>query len=795
MSTITQKEWLDFLHLLHNKLRNSKGLKLTEMPALLEISNFMLFRFLDNDNLGIKIDKKMKFKEVYKKYATDEKIKEDHSIPYFDQRNCYKLWRAIYDVQHNKDECLIIKYFECEHLNKYLDSATSRVSAFMDKSQVAETVQDIVNTIYKKFEKVEFNSEFFDMFGSAYEQFKTNACGNSGKHTAQHFTNTYIKKIVIEELKPTHKEIFYEPCAGSGGFIHTADHYVVENEGIEKAKTFKKNLYANECNPEIFRPLVLNMLFHNIPINNIREKDSLSNDNVEEMKEKADVIATNYPFGMSMTLKDGDNEWNAYWEVLKQNKSSYVKNSSAQFVVHIYHSLKKNGRAGFVSDRGILNNGGNKSTSWESKLRQFMFEQNNIYKIVFLPQGSFTYTNFQTCIIFMKKGKPTKECKLYNAVFKVPKDKTSEIIVEPEPIKVFNMKELKENNYVIRIEEQKEEIKEGFITLGEIVKFVRGKTITIEKMIDGPYKVIGGGYTFMDRTHNEYNCDEKTVIMSGDGAYAGYLNRFNEKIFITNHCNKMIVHDAEKYNKDYIYYYLKIKYQANLTSRDQDGFQKGQAQPAIDLQKMYERIQLPDISFTEQNEIVEFLEKQFEKYNIELLTPYTKEIDLFKLLIHKKYEQFADMLHIIYQKIETNALCTIYNKVDKDDMCNKIEIIKKKILKMNQSEELSNIIFLKSSKIETEQFLYTSYSRILQEIINNLHVIIENICTNNDSCDNIKNSSLKNKVKKSDRIKVSENERKGKQREKVLIKKIIQKDDLDNKSKSKKRIKKIVKNV
>lgn len=381
------------------------------------------------------------------------------------------------------------------------------------------------------------------------------------------------------------------------------------------------------------------------------------------MKTKSDLIATNYPFGMSNKLEIGDSDWNKYWHVLKRTKTSFVKNSSAQFIVHIHHSLKKNGRAAFVSDRGILNNGCDKQTSWESKLRKFMFEENDVYKIIFLPQGAFTYTNFQTCIIFMKKGNSTKKCELYDALFRVIKDKTSEIYVDDKPLKVFTIKDLQKNNYSIKIEAFKEEIKEGWIKLGDVVKFVRGMTITINKLLGGPYKVIGGGYTFMDKTHNIFNCVENTVIMSGDGAYAGYLNKFSEKILITNHCNKMVIKDEDNYNNDYIYYYLKINYQARLITRDHDGYQKGQAQPAIDLHKMYNEIHIPLLSLSHQEEIVEILHNQFTIHNIELLTPYTKEIDLFKLLIHKKYDYFIDALHIIFRKIETD---TLYIKLELD---------------------------------------------------------------------------------------------------------------------------------
>lgn len=650
---ITKKEWLDFLHLLHNKLRNGKGIKLTQMPALLEISNFMLFRFLDNDeNLGIKIPDVHKFKHLYKKYATSEKIKEDISIPNMCDRNCFKLWHELYDIQNNID-CLIKKYYENEYLQRYLNSSTNRVSVFMENSNACETIQDIIYTIYKKFRGNTFDSDFFDMFGSAYEEFKTNACGNGGKHTAQHFTNVFIKQLIINELAPKHNELFYEPCAGSGGFIHTADHYVLLNEGNEKSKEFKKNIYANECNPEIFRPLVLNMLFHNIPALNIKENDSLSTENILLMKDKADVIATNYPFGMSTALSGNDD----YWGILKSGKN-IIKNSSGQFVIHIFNSLKKRGRAGFVSDRGIINNGSDGKVTWESKLRKFIIENSNLYKIVLLPSGAFTYTNFATCIIFLKKSKKgTNELKIYDAKFKDPKDKTSEIYIDDKPIKIFTIDDLQKNNYSLKLEEKKEEIKQGWIKLSEVVKFEKKSihlaTIGVEI---GEYKF----FTSSQKIKYSDKCDHvdyKIILGTGGKGSIHY-----EKNFSCSTDNFVI--KSDKYNLKYIYYYLYVNFDIIQTGFIGNGLKHLSKEYIIN-------IQIPDLSLEHQQEIVELLDKIFETHNIELLSQYTKDIKLFDLLIHKQYDVFADALQIIYRKIEA------------DEMQKKFELDKKAIFNMN----------------------------------------------------------------------------------------------------------------
>lgn len=656
---ISREDLLQFTHQLHCKLRGAKGIKLTGLPALNDIENILFFRFIE-ERKEIKLDDDIKFSAICKKYATDEKIKEDKKIPILKDRNCFKLWDEFYNTEN--ENCIIGKYFSNEVIHKYISSSVSRVSAFTDKnrSAISATIQEMFNMVYNKFNNIKFDSSFYDMFGAAHEEFKTNAHGNDGKHTGQHFTPMEIKRLVSEELKVKSIEIYYEPCAGTGGFIHTIDKYVRDNEGEKASKKFKKNIYANECNPEITKPLMINMLLHDIPVDNIHERDSLSNENCELMKEIADAIGTNYPFGMSNKIELSDYTDKDYWGCLVRNKN-VIKNSTGQFIMHIYHSLKKNGRAGFVSDRGILNNGDD--SSWEKDIRKFIIKNTNLYKIWLLPNGVFPYTNFATCVIFIRKGEETKNIEIFEGKFKDNKNKSG-LYIEEYPVRVFNIKELEKNGYSLKMEEKIEKIKKGWVKLGDVVEFEKGKSLNKDKMIAGNYNVIGGGYGLMDETHNNYNCEENTIIMSNDGAYAGYINKFDKKIFITSHCNKILIKNNTKYIKDYIYYFLKINYQTKLLKKDYDGgFQIGQGTPSIDKDSMFYNIQIPSLSLDHQQEIVDFLDKQFELYDINLLAKQIRDMPLFNLLIDKKYDLFADALHLIYRKLELDALHT---KMDKD---------------------------------------------------------------------------------------------------------------------------------
>ena len=693
---ISREDLLQFTHQLHCKLRGAKGIKLTGLPALNEIENILFFRFIE-ERKEIKLDDDIKFSVICKKYATDEKIKEDKKIPNLKDRNCFKLWDEFYNTENEK--CIIGKYFSNDVIHKYISSSVSRVSAFTDKnrSAISATIQEMFNMVYNKFKNIKFDSSFYDMFGAAHEEFKTNAHGNDGKHTGQHFTPMEIKRLVTEELKVKSTEIYYEPCAGTGGFVHTVDKYVRDNEGEKASKKFKKNIYANECNPEITKPLMINMLLHDIPVDNIHERDSLSNENCELMKEIADVNGTNYPFGMSNKIELSDYTDKDYWGCLIRGKN-VIKNSTGQFIMHIYHSLKKNGRAGFVSDRGILNNGDD--SSWEKDIRKFIVKNTNLYKIWLLPNGVFPYTNFATCVIFIRKGEETKNVEIFEGKFKDTKNKSG-LYIEEKPVKVFNIKELEKNGYSLKMEEKIEKIKKGWVKLGDVVETRGGIKFKLEQQPVNKitkYIYLRGQNLddIMFRKNTEFvylnyydpkfesykiNKGDLYFILVGDVGICGISDV--EAYMSGNICS---IYKFNNYNKKYIMYYL-------IYNKPKSN---GNAQPNISRSTLLD-MKIPSLSLEHQQEIVDFLDKQFELYDINLLAKQIKDMPLFNLLINKKYDLFADALHLIYRKMELDALHTKMDKDKKAVFNLYVNGLKCKNYKLGDVVEIQN---LKSSKIE-----------------------------------------------------------------------------------------------
>lgn len=91
-------------------------------------------------------------------------------------------------------------------------------------------------------------------------------------------------------------------------------------------------------------------------------------------------------------------------------------------------------------------------------------------------------------------------------------------------------------------------------TLGEVCNFKNGKGIKKDTLIEGEYPVIGGGQKPMG-FHNEYNNNENVILCSSSGAYAGFISKYNKKVWASD-CFS-IIPNSNLIKNDYLYYILK----------------------------------------------------------------------------------------------------------------------------------------------------------------------------------------------------------------------------------------------
>ena len=690
--THTKTNWFAFLRSLEDITRNGKS-QFTGAEAFNEFINLLFLKLkepdikkkLDNaddyihNDIFLKsaeVDEDFLIENLYKKYCKlhrkNRDKKPDPEIAKKINEQACELYSILYDFDREWDETTVLdkKGEPTGERNKKLngkkkcvlrrflhqddfyniaegESKHENISQFTIKHKM-----DIVNLIIKIHEifgDKEISDVDFDAFGEGYEKYTADEV-MSAKSWGQYFTRRDVIDIIVEEIKPQYNEKGSDETCGTGGFLIGFDKYVqsVEKENLDKNKIkkkeyisritqFKNNVYGNELKWTVYKPLMLNLLCRKINLDNINFGSCFDTSNLDH-REVCDFMAGNPPFGCSFN-----------WEPCMNDKIDIKVKNSVALILQLYlYKLKEGGRCGLVIDRGILNNGSDKKNSWEKKLRTKLINDNNLYKVILLPTGIFAHTNFATAVVFFKKGGKTKQIEFVEGYFKdEDKGKGNKTLYFKDGI-VIKRKKIKKKNYSLKLDDYigkpKENIGAGWVKLGDVCEIIKGKNKTIHEMTGTKYRVIGGGFIPMkDVYSDEFNANNKEILMSNDGAYAGYINKFDEKMFITGHCNKIIA--KTNYNINFIHYYLKIQFQNKLIIHEnKGGYQTGQAQPSINKNKMLNKIQIPDIPRKHQEEIVEFLDKLYKTYKIEDTVKYLSDTNIFNLLINRQYTEFESLL-------------------------------------------------------------------------------------------------------------------------------------------------------
>jgi len=658
--------WFSFLHNLHNIVRNGKGIKLTGIPALNEINNFLLLKFLEPKIDEYGLPDNCKFSVLYENYCTDEKIKQDEKAKNLKDKNYYNLWDEYCNVRGSdpNNDAVIKLFVGHDIISKYIKNDVSAICTYIDKPESGINIQKLINAIYKKYDEIAkikkkhindltLDDWNFDAFGLAYEQWKSESVSEKGKKTGQHFTPIELKTWMMKELNPKASETFYEPACGTGGFITIAYKYIKDTK--QDIKKFRNNIYANECNPEVFKPLMINMLIHEIPVDNIHSEDSLDIHNCERYKNKFDCGASNPPFGTGDAIPYSD-----YWGALKGSNKKVIKDFIAQFLMHIVNSMKKGGRWITVMDRGLLNNGYD-GKSWENNFRKWLIENVNITKIVLNPKGIFDYTGIATAEIAFTKGEKTKEIKFYHGKFKDEKNFKG-FYVEEEPFEVRTYNDLVKNGYNLKVDkdEEKEVVDEDieYVKLGDIITSNNGGEIIDKEYFNKGTKILWtcsneNIYTNYENFPNNKLTTINDLLLPRNGSQIPYVKIPSNNNLYTNVVSR-IQFDNKKYLTKFIFYVLNLNVYDFINNNPN-------TIPSYNMD-LWKNRNIPNISLDHQQEIVTLLDEQFKTYNIQKFVDYSNSNKLFKLLIYKKYDDFKDAMHLIYRKIESDAIKAQFEK-------------------------------------------------------------------------------------------------------------------------------------
>lgn len=247
----------------------------------------------------------------------------------------------------------------------------------------------------------------------------------------------------------------------------------------------------------------------------------------------------------------------------------------------------------------------------------------------------------------------------------------------------------------------------------------------------------------MNETHEKFNCEENKILMSNDGSYAGYFNYFNKKLFITSHCNYIDIIN-NKITNNYLFYYLKLNQSIFLKKEDEGGYQKGQAQPSINIPKIYKEFKISILSLSHQEEIIECIESIIKgNYKIlDRLVLEFKDKDLFKFLIIKDYDTFKTALCYIERLIDYENNWKILYDIQRKGAFKIIQGVEKKLseickLDIGGTPDTKNLKFWNNGNN-----VWVSISDLNNDIIKDTKKYITDEGVNNSNVKLIKKGSI-----------------------------------------------------
>ena len=199
-------------------------------------------------------------------------------------------------------------------------------------------------------------------------------------------------------------------------------------------------------------------------------------------------------------------------------------------------------------------------------------------------------------------------------------------------------------------------------TLEELCNFKNGKGIKKDTLVEGEYPVIGGGQKPMG-FHNEYNTNENAILCSSSGAYAGFISKYDKKVWASD-CFSIIPKENSKIDNNYLYYLLKTIQDKIYKT------QSGAAQPHI-YSKDLQNNKIPVPSIERQKEIVEYCE-----YNDTLIKQLEKEIENNK----KQAQQFITGIVKAQVQTEEQSVTSSVNTEPIDEVQNEIVSVEEEVI-------------------------------------------------------------------------------------------------------------------
>ena len=233
-----------------------------------------------------------------------------------------------------------------------------------------------------------------DVLGKFYEVFLK--YGNGAKEIGIVLTPRQITQFAVEALNITDRDIVYDPCCGTAGFLIAAFDYVKKTHNADQVNRFKRNnLFGVDQELAVVSLAIVNMIFRGDGKNNIIEGNAFSKNLVRTSRngtvsaryaqspptdEQAVVsrVLMNPPFALR---SDDEKEFRFIDRALLQ-----MQDSGLLFSVLPYSAMVK----------------GSEYQQW----RNALLTRHTLLSVVTFPPDLFYPVGVHTLGVFIKKGAP-----------------------------------------------------------------------------------------------------------------------------------------------------------------------------------------------------------------------------------------------------------------------------------------------------------------------------------------------------------------------------------------------------
>ncbi|WP_338822967.1 type I restriction-modification system subunit M [Mycoplasmopsis felifaucium] len=247
----------------------------------------------------------------------------------------------------------------------------------------------------------------YDVLGFIYEylinQFASNAGKKAGEFYTPHEVSQVMSEIIAHHLKDRDSIEIYDPTSGSGSLLIT-----IGNSASKYINKDKITYFAQELKENTYSLTRMNLVMHDINPANIKAKnaDTLVDDwPIDESDQKpllVDAVVSNPPYSQKWEPAE-DRRFKNYG-IAPKSKADFA------FLLHDLYHLESDGIMAIVLPHGVLFRGNE-----EGKIRRNLIENNNIDAIIGLPANIFFGTSIPTCILILKKNRPTNDILVIDA--------------------------------------------------------------------------------------------------------------------------------------------------------------------------------------------------------------------------------------------------------------------------------------------------------------------------------------------------------------------------------------------